>query len=217
MATKSQEVITIKPPNIAKVAFDISGTAPLVMHRFEQKMMGEFEEKVRKGSTPTGKKKHEGRELEDIFEAAKYIGETNGVRWEGFNASAIRNATISACRLVNFRMTLAKLSIFVVEDGRDIFNPLIPLVRIHGESRLSEAIGRTSGMNPQAMLIVRPMYYPWKATINMRYDADQFTMTDVTNLLLRVGEQVGIGEGRPDSKSSAGMGWGTFQIDGARS
>jgi hypothetical protein len=44
------------------------------------------------------------------------------------------------------------------------------------------------------------------------YDADQFTLEDVSNLLARAGMQVGIGEGRPDSKMSAGMGWGTFRI-----
>jgi ribosomal protein S17 len=41
---------------------------------------------------------------------------------------------------------------------------------------------------------------------------DQFKVQDVANLLSRVGEQVGICEGRPDSKNSAGMGWGTFQV-----
>ena len=46
----------------------------------------------------------------------------------------------------------------------------------------------------------------------IRWDADQFTLDDVTNLLSRVGLQVGIGEGRPDSKNSAGMGWGLFEI-----
>jgi len=35
----------------------------------------------------------------------------------------------------------------------------------------------------------------------------------LTNLLARAGLQVGIGEGRPDSKNSAGMGWGLFQIE----
>jgi len=33
-------------------------------------------------------------------------------------------------------------------------------------------------------------------------------------LLARVGMQVGIGEGRPDSKNSAGMGWGLFEVVG---
>lgn len=36
---------------------------------------------------------------------------------------------------------------------------------------------------------------------------------DVANLMNRVGAQVGIGEGRPDSKNSAGMGWGLFSIE----
>ena len=47
-------------------------------------------------------------------------------------------------------------------------------------------------------------------------DADQFSLTDITNLLSRVGAQVGIGEGRPDSKSSAGMGWGMFRLSDAQ-
>jgi hypothetical protein len=46
----------------------------------------------------------------------------------------------------------------------------------------------------------------------VRFDADQFTLRDIANLLLRAGMQVGVGEGRPDSKKSCGMGWGTFEI-----
>jgi len=59
---------------------------------------------------------------------------------------------------------------------------------------------------------VRPMWREWGAHVRVKYDADQFTLTDVTNLMARVGMQVGIGEGRPDSKSSAGLGWGTFEL-----
>ena len=54
--------------------------------------------------------------------------------------------------------------------------------------------------------------HDWKAKIRIRFDADQFSTQDITNLLARAGEQVGIGEGRPDSKNSAGMGWGCFRI-----
>jgi hypothetical protein len=59
---------------------------------------------------------------------------------------------------------------------------------------------------------VRAKFWPWSADVNISYDSDQFTSTDVANLLQRVGQQVGIGEGRPDSKMSAGMGWGTFTL-----
>ena len=59
---------------------------------------------------------------------------------------------------------------------------------------------------------VRPMWRIWGAELRIQYDADQFTADDVRNLLARVGAQVGVCEGRPDSKSSAGCGWGTFEL-----
>ena len=61
----------------------------------------------------------------------------------------------------------------------------------------------------------RPMYTRWASKLRVRYDADLFTANDVINLVMRVGLQVGIGEGRPDSKSSAGCGWGTFRVVGS--
>jgi hypothetical protein len=65
-----------------------------------------------------------------------------------------------------------------------------------------------------ADLRVRGMWRKWSATLRVKYDHDMFSVEDVTNLLSRVGMQVGIGEGRPDGKQSAGMGWGTFSIEG---
>jgi hypothetical protein len=59
------------------------------------------------------------------------------------------------------------------------------------------------------------MWRELAAVLNIRYDADQFSATDVMNLIARVGMQVGIGEGRPDSKQSAGMGFGTFEVERA--
>jgi hypothetical protein len=56
------------------------------------------------------------------------------------------------------------------------------------------------------------MYRKWAATLRIRYDAGMLTADDVVNLISRVGLQVGIGEGRPDSKDSAGIGFGLFEI-----
>jgi hypothetical protein len=56
------------------------------------------------------------------------------------------------------------------------------------------------------------MYREWAIKLRVRYDADQFTAQDVYNLIARVGGQVGLCEGRPDSKSSAGCGFGTFEV-----
>jgi hypothetical protein len=64
----------------------------------------------------------------------------------------------------------------------------------------------------QPYVTVRAAFHDWKARVRVRWDQDQFTLEDVANLLTRVGMQVGIGEGRPDSKNSAGMGWGLFAV-----
>ena len=97
--------------------FNIEGTAPLVVHRIDKKVEESFHNKIVSGTTPKGKKTFEARDPDEICEAAKYIGQTGKEKWDGFNASGIRLAMISACRLVGFKMTLAKLSIFVLEDG----------------------------------------------------------------------------------------------------
>jgi ribosomal protein S17 len=108
-------------------------------------------------------------------------------------------------------MTLEKLSVFVEADGVDKDEPQIPLIRIYGDPIKQEDMARVETGQPY--VTVRAAYHQWKAKVRIRFDADQFTLEDVSNLLARVGMQVGIGEGRPDSKNSAGMGWGLFTIE----
>ncbi len=130
--------------------------------------------------------------------------------WRGIPASCFRQACISACRLVGFKMTLAKLALFVEADGIDA-DEGTPLVRIHGEPRMHEAhVRNATGV---VDLRVRPMWEEWYADVLIRWDGDLFTATDVLNLMSRVGQQVGIGEGRPDSKQSSGQGWGLFKVE----
>ena len=54
----------------------------------------------------------------------------------------------------------------------------------------------------------------WEATVRVKFDADLLTISDIANLLMRAGLQNGIHEGRPASKMSVGMGWGTFEVCG---
>lgn len=199
--------LQISPPNIVQAKFKIIGTAPLVIHRFSQKARIQMGDKMKAGSTAKKGKQREKANFDELYNEARYISPEG---WDGFNVAAIRNGIISACRLVGFKMTLAKLSVFVEADGRDAKAPEFGLIRIYGKPRLFESIARVE--TGQAYVCVRPIYDEWNAIVRIRYDADQFTVGDVANLLARVGEQVGIGEGRPDSKNSPGMGWGTFRI-----
>ena len=202
------QAVTITPPNIQAVVFTIEGTAPLVIHRFSAKAKNMMIDKMREGSTAKKGKKREPLDEKETFIASRYISKQG---WDGFNVASIRCAIISACRLVGFKMTLAKLSVFVVSDGVDELEPQFGLIKILGcNPVMQQDVARVE--TGQAYVTIRAAYHNWSAKIKIRFDADQFTVKDVSNLLARAGEQVGIGEGRPDSKNSAGMGWGTFRI-----
>lgn len=201
------EAIHIAPPNIKTGEVWIKGTAPLVIHKFSEKAKNMIRDKQAAGSVANTKKKHEAKNFDEVFEGARHKSFEG---WDGIPAPAFRNASISACRLVGFKMTMAKLSIFIEADGFDATEGT-PLVKIYGgEPRKLESMVRLA--TGVCDISVRPQWLEWGARLRIRYDADQFTASDVVNLIARVGMQVGICEGRPDSTNSAGMGWGTFEI-----
>jgi hypothetical protein len=206
---KTQQDVTIKAPAFQTAIFKLVGTAPLVIHRFSAKTKEQMTQKMVAGKSASSKKNRDPKDLEQAYNESRYISKEG---WDGFNASAIRCACIDVCRLVNFKMTLAKMSIFCIADGWDAKEPQIPLVRIIGKSVMQEDIARVETGQPY--ITIRAAYHDWKANVKIRWDSDQFSLNDVTNLMMRVGIQCGIGEGRPFSKNSAGMGWGTFNIIG---
>lgn len=202
------ETVTISRPNMMTAEFRINGTAPYMQARFGAKKMQAMRAKMAAGSTAKKGQKREPRDFDaDLKDATHYS--TDG--WIGIPAGCFRNAMISACRMCGFQMTRAKLSVFVEADGFDLQDGT-PLIKIEGDPERSEMTTRNA--TGVVDIRVRPLWRKWSAKVRVRYDADQFTLTDVSNLLMRVGMQVGIGEGRPDSKSSAGLGFGLFDIEG---
>jgi len=196
--------VQIKAPNMQAQVFRVIGTAPLVQARFAAK--GEMMMAQQAGQQSKSKRKREAKDFDRLCDQSVHYA-TDG--WVGVPASAFRAGCISACRLVGFKMTLAKLSIFVEPDGLD--RDGMPLVRLIADDyeRVDLHVRNATGV---VDIRSRPMWKQWAVDVRIRWDADQFSAEDVANLLARVGAQVGIGEGRPDSRSSAGMGWGTFRL-----
>jgi hypothetical protein len=203
----NQKTVTIMAPKFETAVFECVGVAPLVIHRFSSKTKEQMKQKMETGKAASSKKTREAKDTNDLFNESRYIS-TEG--WDGVHAGGFRNALIDACRLVNFKMTLAKCSIFIVQDGWDKQEPQIPLVRIYGKAVKQEDMARVETGQPY--VTVRAAYHDWRVKLQVRWDGDQFTLDDVSNLLARVGMQIGIGEGRPFSKNSAGMGWGLFAL-----
>ena len=203
-----KQTVTIAAPNFETVAFPIVGTAPFVMHKFAAKARLQMMEKQAAGGAGRSKNARAPRDFDADFEGAKHLSMDG---WIGISAPSFRNAMISACRAAGFVMTRAKLAVFVEPDGFDVDDGT-PLVRItKGDPVKHEGYARNE--TGVVDIRVRPMWREgWEATVRVTFDADMFTVADVANLLARAGTQVGIGEGRPDSKKSAGCGWGTFKL-----
>lgn len=210
MAFTKKEKVAITPPNLRVAKFKIEGTSPMVQNKFSARTLEQLAKDQAAG--PSAKKASK-REAKDFDRCVKEATHYSDQGWAGLPASAFRAGLISTCRLLGFPMTLAKLSVFVMADGYETDRYGVqPLVKItKGKPQRTDfAVRNATGV---ADIRPRPMWKEgWQAVVRIRFDADQFTLSDVTNLLARMGEQVGIGAGRPDSKDSAGMGWGTFRI-----
>ena len=201
------EAVTISAPRIRNAEFTLTGTAPYMQARFGEKAMNKMKATQEAGSQSKGKKVREARDFNADYEAAKHIS-TEG--WCGVPAGAFRTACIDVCRLVGFKMTLAKLSIFIEPDGFDKIDGT-PLVRLQGTPEKN--VSGVRNANGNLDLRTRPMWRKWSVKLHVKFDEDQFSLADISNLLARAGIQCGMGEGRPNSRMSTGIGFGTFKIN----
>lgn len=207
MGDKTAEVRgAIPPPRFDVATFLLTGTAPYVGNKFAQEARDKMAAKMAAGSTARKGAKREPKDFDAGYKGAMHLTADGKA---GMPAGAFRQALVSACRLVGFKMTIAKLSLFVLADGVDADDGTPLVLFTKGEPhRVDSYVLNETGV---ADIRPRPMWDAgWEAVLRVQYDGDQFTARDVENLLARVGVQVGVGAGRPDSKASCGQGWGTF-------
>lgn len=209
MATKTASKVEILPPNFKSITLRCVGSSPLMMHKFSEKMRKQIEEK--QTSENTTKKKREPKDYEAEFNAARYVSKAG---WDGVPAIMLRASMIAACRYVSgLTMTHAKGAFFIKSDGRDGQDGT-PLVKINGKAAHdARPVRLESGV---ADLRNRPRYDDWELEITIDFDADLLSANDVANLLARAGQQVGIGELRPQGPNSYGGDFGTWTVKTAR-
>ena len=205
MAKRTEVIITA--PNFKVVEFLISGNSNYVQHRWSKIKRGVLRGKHEQGDVGK-KRKKPPRDFKADYEGV-YYGTKEG--WYGIPSAAFRKAMVSACRLIGYSMPKAKMAIFILADGFDKDDNTNLTKITKGTPKPCEHITRNANMQPD--LRIRAMWAPgWEAKVRVRYDADMFSLEDVTNLMMRAGLQVGIGDGRPDSTKSCGMDWGTFDL-----
>lgn len=207
---KPSTQVVIKPPKMATASVTITGTAPYLQNRFSSENRDKMLETQKAGSAGKRTRKAKApKDFEKVYRGSMHVSKDG---WPGIPATALRNAMIDACRLTEMDMVRAKMCIFIVAQGLDAEN-LEPLIKIDGKPRMH--IERVKiGMN-QTDLACRAIFEKWSSTFEIEWDDDVFNVQDVFNLLARAGWQVGIGAGRPLSKTSGGTGKGTFRVEGS--
>ena len=210
-AAETKKAVMIKPINLQTACLSIVGTEALLMNAFGKTAQHTMMENQMAGPTKKGKKERKAKDFDVLYEECIHYSRDG--KWIGIPCAAFRQGAIRSCSLVGYAMTLAKMSIFIQADGfdRDSKQPLVKITE-----------GKPSPVDHMVKLATgvvdikrRPMWDAgWKADVRVRWDADQFTLEDVVNIFNRLGQQVGILAGRPNSVNSSGMGCGTFLVEG---
>ena len=204
-----KSTIHIPPIELPQIRIPIVGDSYYVQHKFSAKARLAIMEKQEQGAQAQKGKKRAARDFGKEYKEAMHISEQG---WNGIPVMAFKGAMVDVCRMVGYKMTLAKQSFFVKGDGFDREEEGTELVKIiKGEPTRQD---RTVRLETGVCSVVARPFWPigWEATVTVEYDGDQFTAEDVVNLLNRAGRQVGIGEGRAFSKNSCGCGWGSFRV-----
>jgi len=192
--------IEIKRIGRRQATIAVKGTAPLIVHKFSQKALQQMLD------TQQGKKKvKEIRVPEDEFEAAKHVTPDGKA---AFPASAFKAALVGGARYFNDKklsMTLLKQAVFITGEGPDM---VVPIEAPEGKMREDFVRVGVSGTD----LRYRPMYDPWRVSLDVIYVPSLLSLDSVV-ALLDAGGLGGVGDWRPSSKHSATGVFGTFEVD----
>jgi hypothetical protein len=191
---KSVEVLEF---SIKEVVIPIKSISPLVVHAWSQKAIGMIEDKH---AGKAKNKKHDTRNPQEEFEAAKHISSEG---WEGFPASGFKAGMVRGAKIIGLVMKDAQTSFFVKADCEET-----QLVKINGESRLRKDMVRV-GMGA-ADLRYRPEYKEWNANLTIEFNSGMISLDQIYQLVKAAGYSCGIGEMRPEKTK---FNYGRFKLE----
>lgn len=203
--TKTEATIDIPRVSKSLITLRIRGTAPLIVHRFDEKAR-----QIMLDAQQGHKKSKDIRDPNADFERARHrLTDGSG---DGFPANGVKAAITGGARYFNDKrlsMTLLRQALFVAGEGPAM---LVPIEGKDPGTR-AEAIMREDmvrvGMGT-ADVRFRPMYEPWGMTLQVTYIPSLMSLETVI-ALVDAGGMGGLGEMRP-SKAASGI-YGTFAVD----
>lgn len=206
-----REPITIAAPNYRVVDFRVKGLTPYMQNAWSHKAIETMKDSMRQGDKQkAGKKNRPPKDFDAAYKAA-FHRSTAG--WVGVPTDSFKAAMVSACRAAGLVMTQMKQAILDIEaDGFDAVTGqgLVKLVEEAKPERNELPVRPQRGSTD---IHPRPLWRKWSiASLRVQVDSDMIDNASLANLLMRAGQQVGIGEGRPGSPNSTGLGFGRFTV-----
>lgn len=179
-----------------EIEIPIVGLTPLVTHKWSEKALGMMRDKQAQKVT----KKKEAKDPVAECEAATYRLPDGRA---GVPASAFKSAIVQGARnFDSLTMTAVKQAVYVVGLGADQLVPIIGEAEMW-ESPVRIAMGTTD-------LRYRPRFWPWAATLTVRFNSAVLSKESVANLV-HAGGMAGVGEWRPSSPKSHTGSYGMFE------
>lgn len=206
MAEPKKEVVGIVLPELKIGTIDLTliGDTPLIVHAWSLKAKREMLDKQMK-------KAKRGKDAKDPtadFEESIYRLPDGGC---GFPSVAFKNAAVTAVTSVSgVTKVAARQAFHVMGEDIDVSGAFEGvkmrqnLVRIQGsEPQMREDMVRV-GMGT-ADLRYRAEFWPWRAVVLIRFNANALSAEQILNLFNTAGFAVGVGEWRPERDGQHGL------------
>jgi hypothetical protein len=185
-STASVESVALPRPELQTIQIRLTGTSPLICHRWSSKAKKQMLDKQTKRAS-VGKV---AKDPEEDYRESLYPHPDGGYAFPSvaFKAAAVRAGTYS-----EMKMTFL----------RGAFHVLDEYVKIEGEPSPREDMVRLqSGV---ADIRYRAEFKAWATVLNVRYNARAINLEQLLNLFQIAGFSVGVGEWRPEKDGSFGM------------
>jgi hypothetical protein len=183
------EVILLTPPRIETVTIEVTGTSPLICHKWSDKAKKQMLDKQTKAATRAKTAKNPEQDFKDSL----YVHPNGGY---GFPSVAFKAAAVRAGTYVDMKMTFLRGAFHVTGE----------LVRISGEPSMREDMVRLQGKT--ADIRHRGEFKEWTASVPLHLNTSALSIEQVANLFLIAGFAVGVGEWRPERNGQ----YGRFEV-----
>lgn len=194
-------IMTIPGVKVETVTTLVIGTAPLVTHRFDEKMRRAMEDKqqgIAKGA-------REAKVPENVFNGARYRlpDGTDGIPAGGVKACIVAGARGE----VSATMTASKGAILVTPD--DLGTNLVRIITPTEPRMRTDICRNATGV---ADVRYRPEYFPWALLLRVEYLPSLISSSQLLQMVAHAGRAEGLCEWRPGSPKSKSGQWGTFRL-----